>query len=491
MGFDHNWTRRLGTLGASLIAATSLILAPTLLQAGADSPSSNPSTVPAATGTSSSNSPTSNPSTAPVAAGTSSSDAPAKGYIVYWDQNEQEDYYASSTGKQAQLERPWDPNGQMCLLNNGTGDYVVGYDPTQPQQDNPGGPPYHQYKQPAIGEELQNARGKWTGRDLYVPGPYHMLPWFPGEDSPPVNGVWNNQSTYTGCAVDSQHNVFGDDIATAQGQFPIPTSGRLVEWFAPTYKQYCILYGPTTGGYDGDHHVDGSGGLAQPGMMTTMSNGNVLLPEAGSPSGGLGGEVLEFNHASFPTSASQCPDGVYPRSELKVHTFVKSGSLPLPMGVAFDPACGATGCYAVSSIFGSGPGTPMISFFDSKGRPANRPSIPGESLSQFGNDPSGFNPFGMAFAPDGTLYFVDIHIQCSSGFQNCGPQDNKGRVARVRFGPGEQPSTPHVISSGYNFPTSVTICVPKDKAEQPCPFPAGPTPPPTKGNPPPPTVQNP
>ena len=80
--------------------------------------------------------------------------APKTGYVVYWDQDEEEDYYASATNTEGQLVTPWDPNGQMCLLNDGTGRFVVGYDPTQPSQHNPGGPPHRPYKQPPIGEEL-------------------------------------------------------------------------------------------------------------------------------------------------------------------------------------------------------------------------------------------------------------------------------------------------------------------------------------------------
>ncbi len=393
---------------------------------------------------------------------------PKRGYIVYWDQNEEEDYYASARNHQGQLVRPWDPNGQMCPLDDGTGRFVVGYDPTLPSQHNPGGPPHHPYKQPPIGEELDNVHGKWTHQDLYVPGPYRMHPGDPGEDSPPVDGVFNGQSTYTGCAVDSEHNVFADDIGTAQGQYPPPSDGRVVEWFAPSYTSYCILYGPTQGGVDGAHHVDGTGGLEQPGMMATMDNGDLLVPQFG--------DVLEFHHSSFPTSASQCPDGVYPRSELKVTTFFKSTleNLPVPMGVAKDPTCD---CYAIDSIFGH----PAIAFFSAAGKELSRPGIRGETLSQFGHDRKGFNPFGMAFAPDGTLYFVDIHIHCSgSDFTGCGPQNKLGRIYRVRFGPGNKPEAPQVISTGYEFPTSVTICVPSDPAEQPCPFPLHPTPPPDK-----------
>ncbi len=72
--------------------------------------------------------------------------APKTGYVVYWDQNEEEDYVASATNIAAQLITPWDPNGQMCLLNDGTGRFAVGYNPTQLSQHNPGGPPHHPFK---------------------------------------------------------------------------------------------------------------------------------------------------------------------------------------------------------------------------------------------------------------------------------------------------------------------------------------------------------
>ena len=78
--------------------------------------------------------------------------APTSGYVVYWDQDEEEDYYASANGTQGQLITPWDPNGQMCLLNDGTGRFVVGYDPTNPSQHNPGAP------RPIRSSNLRSAR---------------------------------------------------------------------------------------------------------------------------------------------------------------------------------------------------------------------------------------------------------------------------------------------------------------------------------------------
>jgi hypothetical protein len=218
------------------------------------------------------------------------------------------------------------------------------------------------------------------------------------------------------------------------------------------------VFGPTSGGV-GAHHVDGSGGLSQPGMLATMPGGDLLVPVAGTD------EVLRFDHSSIPKSASSCPGGVYPRTSVRTTVFFKgSGSLlPFPGGVAADPTCG---CYAISSYFGD----PSIAWFDSQGRPEpGRPSIPGTSISALGKDPNAYNPFGMAFAPDGTLYFVDIHITCRATLTDCGPADYLGRVMKVTFVNGV-PSTPSVVAGGFDFPTSVTVCVPQDQV---CPYPKG------------------
>jgi hypothetical protein len=82
-------------------------------------------------------------------------------------------------------------------------------------------------------------------------------------------------------------------------------------------------------------------------------------------------------------------------------------------------------------------------------------------------DPNGWNPFGLAFAPDGTLYFVDIHLHCDPGLTNCGPATKAGRVLKVTFANG-QPQTPTTIATGLDFPTSVTVCLPR---KQTCPVP--------------------
>jgi hypothetical protein len=290
-----------------------------------------------------------------------------------------------------------------------------------------------------------------------------------GEDSPATsNGVFNNNSTYTGCVFDTKGNLFATDIGTAQGSFPPPDDGRLVEWFAPSYDHSCIVEGPTSGGV-GVHHVDGHGGLSQPGMLALADNGDVLMPVAGSD------QVVRVDHTSFPRNAAACPQGVYPPRDLRTSVFYQgsSTSLPFPAGIARDPTCG---CFAISSFFGD----PSIIWVNAQGQPeTGRTPVPGETIAQLGQDPTGYNPFGLAFAPDGTLYFVDIHITCKNNMlgDGCGPADYAGRVMKVTF-TGGRPSTPVVVHAGFDFPTSVTVCVPD---RQVCPYPTGKIVPPASG----------
>jgi hypothetical protein len=189
--------------------------------------------------------------------------------------------------------------------------------------------------------------------------------------------------------------------------------------------------------------------------MALAPNGDLLVPNVGTSS------VLRFAAASLPASAAQCAGEVYPRSKVQVSTFV--GGLSFPAGVASDPACG---CYAVSSFIGN----PSIVWVTADGKPEpGYGTVPGTPLAEMGTNPNQYNPFGLAFAPDGTLYFIDIHITCKSPLVGCGPASYGGRVMRVSVTDG-QPSAPVTVAGGFDFPTSVTVCVPQHEK---CPYPTG------------------
>ena len=384
--------------------------------------------------------------------------------MVYWDQNEEEDFLSVPSGRRGRLIAPWDPNGQMCIQPEGDGRFVVGYNPTLPSQHNPGS--LLPYKQPPVGEARYDRHGRFTGQTIFTPGPFHLPGQTVGGDIPPDAGsdAFNSNGTFIGCAFDRHGNLFATDLGTAQGQFPPPDDGRLIEWFAPSFRAACIVYGPTDGGV-GPHHVDGTGGLRQPGDLAVDERGDVMVPEAGAVDHGLpAGRVLRFDHRSLPRRAADCgPDGRYPRDRVQLSVFVQGNlaTLPFPIAIARDPVCR---CWAVDSTFGD----PAIEWFDDQGRPVpGHATIPGESIAQIGQDPNGYNPFGLAFAPDGTLYFVDIHIQCRGLLQDCGPTAKGGRVLKVTFAHGV-PRAPTPIATGLDFPTSVTVCAAGD---EPCPYP--------------------
>ena len=329
-------------------------------------------------------------------------------YLVYWDQNEEEDFYNSATGQLGQLIPPYNPNGQMCLIPDGSGRFVTAYNPTLPSQNNPGS--NQPVMQPPIGMAVWDRNGDFSGQTIYVPGPYMLPGQTVGGDIPPDStDNFNNDGTFTGCAFDPSRNLFAVDLGTAQGQFPSPDNGRLVEWFAPDYQSYCIIDGPTSGGVHA-RHVDGTGGLSQPGDIAFQNNGNLLVPEAGPASNPFGGRVLSFHRQSLPTSAADCgSDGLYPPSKLRTSVFIQGSSslMPFPQSVAQDRTCR---CWAVASTIGD----PAIAWFSDKGQQVTSHGVvPGESIANVGGDPNGYNPFGLTFAPDGSAYFVDIHIVCS------------------------------------------------------------------------------
>src|SRR5919108_147951 len=80
-----------------------------------------------------------------------------QGYYVYWDENEEQDFLRAPAGDRGQLIPPWDPNGQMCLVPDHSGRFVVGYNPTLASQHNPGS--LKPVKAPPVGEAMYDRRG--------------------------------------------------------------------------------------------------------------------------------------------------------------------------------------------------------------------------------------------------------------------------------------------------------------------------------------------
>ena len=145
---------------------------------------------------------------------------------------------------------------------------------------------------------------------------------------------------------------------------------------------------------------------------------------------------------------------LYPSGNVRTSVFFQGSLslLPFPLAIARDPTCD---CWAIDSTIGD----TAVAWFDDNGQQLNnRAVIPGEGIANIGADPNGYNPFGIAFAPDGTLYMVDIHLHCGPGLTDCGPAMKGGRVLRVRFTDG-QPGAPEPIRTAPGLPGADTISV--------------------------------
>ena len=365
----------------------------------------------------------------------------AAGVFVYWDTNEEQDVLLPS-GQIVELVPPYDPNGQMCIVPDGSGRFATGYNPTLPSQHNPGS--LKPLKNPPVGMAMWDPHGNFTGQTIYVPGPYGLASSDIGGDIPPdPDGNFNGNGTFTGCAFDSHANLYAADIGQAQGTTASPDQGRIIEWFAPDYTSFCFVAGPTRGG-DGPHHVNGSGGLRNPGIMAVDRNDDLYIPESGAS------RVLKFDHTSFPQSTRDCDADGFPMQAVQHAVFISGGGVPA--GIAWDPTCN---CWAVSKILALGGAA--IAWYD----------VDGHASSVKGPVPPGaYHPFGLAVSPTGDVFFVDIGLSCDAN--GCGTTRGGGGIFKVSFTHGV-PSTPQLIFGGLNFPTSVTVC---DASKQVCPQPA-------------------
>jgi hypothetical protein len=405
--------------------------------------------------------------------------------FVYWDQNEEQDALPPG-GQPVQLVAPWDPNGQMCIFPDSSGrpgQFVTGYNPTLPSQHNIGS--LLPYKNPPVGMAVWDRHGGFTGQTIYVPGPYPLPGTQIGGDIPPDNGstfctdgktsncttdadcpngskcsgTFNNNGSFTGCAFDSKGDLFAADIGQAQGSSASPDQGRIIEWFPPDYTAFCIIFGPTQGGDPlGMHHVNGTGGLSNPGMMAFDTNDNLYVPESGKL------RVLKFDHAGMPSGPQDCgPNGLLtpPAQPTVFITPLETMGIFAPAAIARDPTCSTdtTSCWAVTNVVSGtnlGGNANAINWYDDAGKP----------LSGKGPVPKGnYNPFGLAVAPTGDVFFIDLGLVCTSS--GCDTVDDGGALFKVSFDNGT-PSTPVKIASGLNFPTSATIC---DASTQVCPEP--------------------
>ena len=209
--------------------------------------------------------------------------------LLFSPQDNQLDVYNLSTGEMTVLipSDQYNVNGQVCLLPDGSGNFLMGED---------------------IGQS-EGARQGWGifSRDGTLVDKI-FEPVTPGEAEQPEP---------FGCAFDQQQRLFVTDIGT--GSFD-SKDGKLIVFFPPDYEESCVL--ETT--------------LRTAGTIAIDDEGSVYLAETTPP-----GVVLRFT-GPFATGPEECDST--PVNRL---TFIDDEEMATPLGIAQAP----NGNWYVASVF--------------------------------------------------------------------------------------------------------------------------------------------
>ena len=169
------------------------------------------------------------------------------GYLVYWDQNEEEDFVSMPSGTQGQLLPAWDPNGQMCLLPDGR--FVVRLRPHAARASTTWAAP-SPTSSPPTARSSTSPTARSAGRPCTCPGPTRCRARASAATRPRLPTACSTTTRPTPGAPSTRPATCSATTSPRpRATTRRPSSGRLVEWFAPNYTTYCIVYGPTSGGY--------------------------------------------------------------------------------------------------------------------------------------------------------------------------------------------------------------------------------------------------
>lgn len=210
---------------------------------------------------------------------------------LYGAQNNQLDVYDLATDAVTTLiasaaDGGNDVNGQVCLMPDGNGNFMMGEDTNQGEGARQGW-------------GIFSPEGKLTGKILE-----------------PETDNEADQVEPFGCAFDDEGRLFVTDVGS--GSFDAE-DGKLIVYFPPDYETLCIL--------DSTLHV--------PGTVAVDESGRVYVPETVPP-----GHVLRFS-PPFPADGDSC-DATAPNRE----TFIEDEQMTTPFGIARAP----NGNWYVSSV---------------------------------------------------------------------------------------------------------------------------------------------
>lgn len=167
-------------------------------------------------------------------------------------------------------------NGQVCLLPDGSGQFLMGEDTGQPEARQ--------------GWGIFSPDGEFVDKILE--------PESPGEAEQPEP---------FGCGFDGEGRLFVTDTGT--GSFDA-MDGKLIVFFPPEYDTFCLL----------------DTALRTPGTVAIDAEGNIYVPEAVPP-----GRVQRFA-PPFPSSANEC-DAEQPDKSV----FIEDEDVQTPLGIVQAP----------------------------------------------------------------------------------------------------------------------------------------------------------
>ena len=179
-----------------------------------------------------------------------------------------------------------DVNGQVCLMPDESGNFMMGEDTDQ-------------------GEGARQGWGIFSPDGTLV-----------GKVVEPETENEAQQIEPFGCAFDGAGRLFVTDVGS--GSFTAE-DGKLIVFFPPDYETLCIL--------DASLHV--------PGTVAIDDEGRVYVPETVPP-----GHVLRFS-PPFPASDAECDT-----TDLNRETFIEDEAMTTPFGIARA----ANGNWYVSSV---------------------------------------------------------------------------------------------------------------------------------------------
>jgi sugar lactone lactonase YvrE len=198
---------------------------------------------------------------------------------LYGAQDNQLDVYDLDSGEVTVLipsERN-NVNGQVCLLPDGSGNFLMG-------------------------EDTEQSEGARQGWGIFSPD---------GELVGKILEAQNeNEATQIepfGCAFDLEKRLFVTDVGS--GSFSAQ-DGKLIVYFPPDYDTFCVL----------------DGTLLVPGTVAVDGDGSIYVPETVPP-----GHVLRFD-PPFPADDQSCDSTALNRS-----TFIEDEGMTTPFGIARAP----------------------------------------------------------------------------------------------------------------------------------------------------------